>query len=360
MPDTEDSKSRVTLEQNAKTKATETISEFKKASEDTTTANTERSQATEIIGKRARITNDAVLTQLANRKLELFLEKHPIAEISALNPNIKEPILLEALGEIFKDATDQELYERPPMVLSNINLKDQLEPLRPGFPGGSLSDLGKPYRDDLEAKRPGFDVGRLQRAYVELSLLNNIMELNWKMKITAQSYPSTYSQEVSWFSDNPAVATVRDDNFYSVYIPGIGELPIILPPGTYAGKGFLETHSVGTATIGAQNIATGAVAACTISVQIYPKSITITPSSFYFWSMDQTCQLTATVLPTNATDKSVTWISTCPEVYSVSDTGLVRLLDKTAAYSVYIPIIARTNRGGVGAISEMIYGPYIN
>ena len=361
--------SRATLEQSAKTAGSDTLSELKKTAEGAIVSSAERPPMAEAAEKPARRTNDAMLTEMANRKMQIFLEKYPLKEISALNPDIKESDLLVALSEFFKDATEIELYEQPADVISGFSLVDNSNSAILGLRDTLGDQLGLDRTlDDLAKKKLDslLDKVRPPRPYVDLYFGRNEIDLPQTRNIVAYSYPFDGSQEVSWFSDNPAVATVRDDNKKTIYIPQVGYVYIIMPEGSYGGKGVIETHSVGTVTISAQNKETGAVAACTISVQIFPKSITISPTSRYFcgppepvpptsWWYFQ--QLTATVLPENATDKSVTWISTRPELYSVSDTGLVTVVDIPAAYGVHVSIIARTNMEGIIAISDMLYGP---
>ena len=76
-------------------------------------------------------------------------------------------------------------------------------------------------------------------------------------------------------------------------------------------------------------------------------SITVTPATVTL-PVQRTTQLTVSVLPTNATDKSVTWTSSNPTVCSVSNTGFVSSL--TYGNSV---ITARSNDGGFTASSQI-------
>ena len=369
MADTENSKKREIADQSAKLTEKDASSGLIKTSEDAAAASTERSLSGETLEKPPRRANDAMLTELANRKREIFLEQYPLKQMAALNPHIKESVLLEALGEYFKDEADTELYRQTAYSLSDVLLGGRVtgpaDPglslgdfSRPGLGGIDLGDLTKPgtnlgdLLDILGSGRVKGDLAEKGRPiyHVNVSALFSNIDLYKKMNVTATSYPSEKSQEVSWFSDNPAVATVRDDNIYTVNRPELGDIYIIKPPGTYAGKGIIETHSVGSARISAQNQETGVVGSCTITVQIFPKSITVSPAQREIANY-QLFQLTATVLPANATDKSVTWRSTNPTIISVTDTGLVQQMVPNC--STAIPIIATTNVGGLSAVSNI-------
>ena len=118
-------------------------------------------------------------------------------------------------------------------------------------------------------------------------------------QLTATVTPANAADKtVTWASSNPAIATV-------------------------SATGLITAVAPGAVTIAATTSA-GAVATCEITVYDYPPANAIalntTTASIILGS---TQQLTATVAPENAKDKTVTWASSNPAVATVSATGLV-------------------------------------
>lgn len=136
-----------------------------------------------------------------------------------------------------------------------------------------------------------------------------------------------------WVSDNLAVATVND-------------------------SGLVVGVSAGTANITASN----AVVSNTCAVTVTPPVIHVTNVQLDLTNIQldigKTQQLTATVIPTNATNKAVTWKSSNDSLATVSSTGLVTCLaagnvtitvtttdggySATCAVKVVVPVIAVT------------------
>ena len=102
---------------------------------------------------------------------------------------------------------------------------------------------------------------------------------------------------VTWTSSDTNVATVSTD-------------------------GLVTAVNGGTATITATT-SNGKTATCTVKVVIPPTGITLDKQELAFDDVGLTYQLTATVLPENATNKTVTWTSSHPDVATVDDNGLV-------------------------------------
>lgn len=101
---------------------------------------------------------------------------------------------------------------------------------------------------------------------------------------------------IIWKSSNASVATVNN--------------------------GVVTGVSAGTATITATSEG-GFTATCTVTVSnVAVTSVSISPTTAAL-SVGSTKQLSATVLPTNATNKNVSWSSNNTSVASVSSTGLV-------------------------------------
>jgi endoglucanase len=86
----------------------------------------------------------------------------------------------------------------------------------------------------------------------------------------------------------------------------------------------------------------------TPGVVVPATGVSVTPGSDSL-QINETLQLTATVTPSNATNKSVTWSSSAPAVASVSNTGLVTGLAQGSA-----TITARTADGGFTASSSIV------
>jgi hypothetical protein len=86
----------------------------------------------------------------------------------------------------------------------------------------------------------------------------------------------------------------------------------------------------------------------TAGVVIPATGVTVTPAQDSL-NINQTVQLTATVAPANATNKTVTWSSSAPAVAAVSSTGLVTALAAGSA-----TITATTADGGYTAGARII------
>jgi len=105
------------------------------------------------------------------------------------------------------------------------------------------------------------------------------------------------TQTVSWSSSNPSVATVNQSGLVTAVVKG---LAIITATTTDGAKKATATINVTTPVA---------------SVSVNPTSLSLT--------VGQAKQLTASVLPTNAGDRTVTWTSLNPSVATVTSTGYV-------------------------------------
>lgn len=118
-------------------------------------------------------------------------------------------------------------------------------------------------------------------------------------KLTATAKPSNADDKtVKWSSSDETVATVSAD-------------------------GTVTAHTEGTATITAQ--AGDKTAICEIIVK--PKFVAVENVTLNVTTLaltpDSTGKLTATVTPDNASDKTVTWLSSDTEIATVSDDGTI-------------------------------------
>ena len=119
------------------------------------------------------------------------------------------------------------------------------------------------------------------------------------LQLNATVLPSTTSNpSVTWSSSNTSAATVSS-------------------------TGLVTAKSTGTAVITAITAdGTNLSASCSVTVKRLATSISLNKTSATLY-LDQTVQLTATVSPSNATDKSVVWSSSDDGIASVTNTGLV-------------------------------------
>lgn len=141
------------------------------------------------------------------------------------------------------------------------------------------------------------------------------MEAGYTHELIATLIPENSTDAITWKSSNTSVATVSNGVLYA-YNPG---------------------QTLITATT-----ASGYKAYCTVTVvkaTVLPASITLNQQSWRA-KVGEKMQLTANVQPSNATDKTVTWSSSAPEIVSVSSTGVV-----TANASGQAVITATTHNG---------------
>ena len=114
-------------------------------------------------------------------------------------------------------------------------------------------------------------------------------------KLVMTVEPANFTDSVSWKSGDTSIVTVADD-------------------------GTLKALKVGTATV--KVIVGSASTSCKVTVVQPVTSISLNRSSVNLEALE-TLQLTASVYPDNAADKSVSWSSSDESVASVDDSGLV-------------------------------------
>ena len=145
------------------------------------------------------------------------------------------------------------------------------------------------------------DINVVEPTGVSLSKTSVTVREAESTTITATVTPSDATNKVvSWSSSNDSVATVSGGKITGV--------------------------STGTATITAKTY-NGKSATCTVTVQtnpdiVKPSGITVSPTSLTI-TAGETGDLTATVLPSNATNKTVTWTSSDTSVATVNSSGVV-------------------------------------
>ncbi|GHT50762.1 hypothetical protein AGMMS49982_06690 [Bacteroidia bacterium] len=113
---------------------------------------------------------------------------------------------------------------------------------------------------------------------------------------------------------------------------------------TVSTSGLVTAESGGTATITATTVDGGFTATCVVTAaSALVESISLDKTTVTL-SVDSTEQLTASILPANATNKAVTWSSNNPAVAMVTQSGLVMTISTGTAI-----ITATTNDGGFTA-----------
>ena len=121
-------------------------------------------------------------------------------------------------------------------------------------------------------------------------------------KLVLTVNPADFTDEVTWKSSDTSVATISD-------------------------AGEVKAVATGTAII---KVTVGSVSAsCKVTVIQPVTGISLNKTSLSLEALD-TYQLKATVSPTTAADKTVTWTSSEPNVATVDESGLVTALSKGA------------------------------
>ena len=141
--------------------------------------------------------------------------------------------------------------------------------------------------------------------------------------LTATVLPSDATDKsVTWSSNNTSVALVSSD-------------------------GLVTAKAAGTATITVKTNDGSKTASCAVTVnkKVIPVTSVALNKSSLTMTVGDTQTLTATVSPSNATDKSVSWSSNKTSVASVSTSGVV-----TAKAAGTATITVKTNDGGKTAI----------
>lgn len=142
---------------------------------------------------------------------------------------------------------------------------------------------------------------------ISLNFDKTTLAVGETVQLTADLYPTTITEKgVTYTNTNSSVATI-DAN------------------------GVITAKAVGTTTITVTPKATSVVTA-TVTITVLAEKVPVTSITLNYneasMLVGDTLQLTATVLPDNATDKSITWSSSDAGAASVSSTGLVTALEQ--------------------------------
>lgn len=136
--------------------------------------------------------------------------------------------------------------------------------------------------------------------------------------LTATILPADCTDSVSWESSDSLVVTVSDTGVITACGPGVATV--------YVKVGDLQ-------------------ASCTVTVKQAVSGVSLDVTEATLTAVGETVQLTATVEPDNADNKSVVWTSLNPEIATVSGSGLV-----TAVAHGTATIMVQTIDGGKIAI----------
>ena len=144
------------------------------------------------------------------------------------------------------------------------------------------------------------------------------------VSLTATIAPTNAGcKDVTWKSSNTSVATVSS-------------------------SGVVTAVGNGTATITATTVSGAKTATCQVTVCIATTGVSLNKTSATLNNVGQTVQLTATVAPSNAANKNITWKSSNTSVATVSSKGVV-----TAVGNGTAKITATTNSGGKTATCQV-------
>ena len=182
------------------------------------------------------------------------------------------------------------------------------------------------YRDFLaraagQSIRPVYDDAvHPESVAINKSSLSLIVGSNEQLTATV-SPANAKDKTVTWYSSNTSVATVSS-------------------------SGVVTAKAAGSATITVTTNNGGKKATCSVTVkeQIIPVTGVSLDKTSMTMTVGDTQTLTASVTPSNATDKSVAWSSSNTSIATVSSSGVV-----TAKAAGIATITARTNDGGKNA-----------
>lgn len=206
-----------------------------------------------------------------------------------------------------------------------VKCKDQFIPKNTAYvivPAGSPKEFKLMTQEEYDKIPRTIPVSSITLDKSEASLT-----IGETLQLTATLLPEEATDKsVTWSSSDEKVATVTAEGLATAV--GIGKVVI-------------------TATT---NDGTSLSATCEITVlPVYVASVTLNYTEYAIeTTKTKTLQLTSTVLPDNATDKSLTWETSDDTVATVSDTGLVTIWK--AGYA----LITATANDGSGCKAECI------
>ncbi len=143
---------------------------------------------------------------------------------------------------------------------------------------------------------------------IKVDPTNTCIEVGSTGKINVSVLPEDATdKKITWVSSNPDVATVDSNGV----IKGVSEGTVTITAVSSNGK-----VATTTVTVNPKKVAVS-------EVKVNPTTITL--------NVDSTAQIKATVLPEDATDKTITWVSSDPSVAKVDSNGVVTGLKEGTA-----------------------------
>ena len=172
-------------------------------------------------------------------------------------------------------------------------------------------------------------VKKIEVSVNKVELDNKLLEIyvgqTVKLKHTISPSGATV-KAVRWTSDRPECVSVADGGESGGLVTGI---------------------KPGTSTVTVTTVDGGKQASCTVIVKEHDKEVTdviLDPSSGKIY-VDQEITLTATVLPSKASDKTLKWKSSNPSVASVTPTGPDTAVVRGMAVGEDVTIVAEASNG---------------
>jgi uncharacterized protein YjdB len=162
--------------------------------------------------------------------------------------------------------------------------------------------------------------------------------------------PSTIKLLVNQtYQINPVIAPMNAANKAVTWSSSIAAVATVSP------SGLVTVRQNGTTVITATTVDGRKTASLTVTATVSVSTVSITPSAINL-QVNKTYQAGAMVMPSNATNKQVTWSSSKADVASVSSSGLV-----TAKQGGTAVVKATTIEGGKSAfLTVSVYNPVIS
>jgi formylglycine-generating enzyme required for sulfatase activity len=158
---------------------------------------------------------------------------------------------------------------------------------------------------------------------------------NPRIPLTGISIPATYNQPDNTTMLLPFVLTPANATS-----PGMTWTSSDTTVATVTNNGMLTSLKPGTTTVSVKTLEVGFAASCVVTVTRVPVTgvtlnrntrIELDPTGPRGETTNTTFQLTATVVPSNATDKTLTWVSSNTSVATVSAAGLITAVGNGSA-----------------------------
>ncbi len=259
--------------------------------------------------KVATVSNKGKVTAKAKGKATITARvgsKRYVCKITVETPKISKKSITLEVGETYAlkiSGTKQKVkWKTSNNSVASVSSKGKITARKAGNATITATVGSKKYTCKVTVKAKEPDKPEVVRvSEVKLNILEYTMETGESVQLTAKINPSNATDKtVTWSSSNANVATVTN-------------------------TGLVNGKSAGTAIITVKTNDGGKTCSCKITIkpEVIPVSDVTLDISTQTIEVGKNVQLTATVSPSNATDKTVTWSSSNTNVATVTDTGLV-------------------------------------